>query len=229
MKMTGANLIRRAGLSAMVAGSIFAVVGLIHPPQVVSSVTTSTWTIVHLLTIVMAFFGLLGIAGHLRQASGKGGLAGSGRLSPVEPLVCARDGLYLLRSLHLAAPGERLTEVCGELPGDLHRVRRRDQRRSPGNALDATRGRVHPREPAVRHRHVPRRHPVALGGRPAWPGGRVISSVCAASAVVRAARGGAGGARSGMAGIFALVRTARASCATRTCQRARAAPPNPSR
>ena len=63
MKITASNLIRGAGLSAMVAGSIFAIVGLIHPPQVVSSVTTSAWTIVHLLTIVMAFFGLLGIAG----------------------------------------------------------------------------------------------------------------------------------------------------------------------
>src|SRR5450759_1179875 len=60
-------------------------------------------------------------------------------------------------------------------------------------------------------------------------GGCVISSVWAAAAVVRAASGGAGGARPGMAGIFALVRTARASLATHTCQGARAAQPNPSR
>src|SRR5260370_86145 len=79
MKITASNLIRGAVLSAMVAGSIFAIVGLIHPPQVVSSVTTSAWTIVHLLTIVMAFFGLLGIAGiYARQLklSGWFGLAG---------------------------------------------------------------------------------------------------------------------------------------------------------
>ena len=57
MKITAANLLRGAGLSAMVAGIIFAVVGLIHPPQIVSSVTTGTWTIVHLLTIAMSFFG----------------------------------------------------------------------------------------------------------------------------------------------------------------------------
>src|SRR6266568_4143462 len=79
MKITASNLLRGAGLSAMVAGSIFAIVGLIHPPQVLSSVTTSAWTIVHLLTIVMAFFGLLGIAGiyakQLEQA-GWMGLAG---------------------------------------------------------------------------------------------------------------------------------------------------------
>ena len=75
MKMTGANLIRQAGLSAMVAGSIFTVVGLINPPQLVSSVTTSMWTFVHLLTIVMAFFGLLGIAGiYARQVEKAAGL-----------------------------------------------------------------------------------------------------------------------------------------------------------
>ena len=48
-------------------------VGLIHPPNVVSSVTTSMWTFVHLLTIVMAFFGLLGIAGiYARQVEKAG-------------------------------------------------------------------------------------------------------------------------------------------------------------
>ena len=79
MKITASNLLRSAGLSAMVAGLIFAVVGLIHPPQIVSSVTTSTWIIVHLLTIAMSFFGLLGIAGiYARQVKAAGwfGLAG---------------------------------------------------------------------------------------------------------------------------------------------------------
>src|SRR5438552_3732150 len=79
MKITASNFIRGTGLSAMVAGGIFAVVGLIHPPQIVLSVTTSTWTIVHLLTIAMSFFGLLGIAGiYARQVKGAGwfGLAG---------------------------------------------------------------------------------------------------------------------------------------------------------
>src|ERR1051326_2616900 len=79
MKITASNVMRCAGLSAVVAGLIFSVVGLIHPPNVVSSVTTSTWTFVHLLTIVMAFFGLLGIAGiYARQVDKAGwmGLAG---------------------------------------------------------------------------------------------------------------------------------------------------------
>ena len=79
MQTTTSNLLRWAGLSALVAGLIFAVVGLIHPPQILSSLTTGTWTIVHSLTIAMSFFGLLGIAGiYVRQAKKAGwlGLAG---------------------------------------------------------------------------------------------------------------------------------------------------------
>src|ERR1051325_10689161 len=79
MKITASNVIRCAGLSAVVAGLIFTVVGLIHPAHIVASVTTARWTIVHLLTIVMAFFGLLGIAGiYSRQVERAGwmGLAG---------------------------------------------------------------------------------------------------------------------------------------------------------
>jgi hypothetical protein len=63
----------------MVAGLIFSVVGLIHPPEILSSVTTGTWLIVHSLTIAMSFFGVLGIAGiYARQAEEAGwlGLAG---------------------------------------------------------------------------------------------------------------------------------------------------------
>ena len=79
MQTTTSNLLRWAGLSALVAGLIFAVVGLIHPPQLLSSLNTGTWTIVHSLTIAMSFFGLLGIAGiYVRQAEEAGwlGLAG---------------------------------------------------------------------------------------------------------------------------------------------------------
>src|SRR5436853_25810 len=79
MKITASNLLRWAGLSAMVAGISFVVVGLLHPPQILSSVTTGTWLIVHLLTIAVSFFGLLGIAGiYARQVEAVGwlGLAG---------------------------------------------------------------------------------------------------------------------------------------------------------
>ena len=77
--MNTKNLIRWAGLSAMVAGLCFVVVGLLHPPNILSSVSTSRWVIVHAVAIAMSLFGLPGITGvYARQAHAAGwlGLAG---------------------------------------------------------------------------------------------------------------------------------------------------------
>jgi hypothetical protein len=63
----------------MVAGICFVVLGLLHPPNVLSSVTTTRWTIVHSLALAMSLFGLLGIMGlYARQVKEAGwlGLAG---------------------------------------------------------------------------------------------------------------------------------------------------------
>jgi hypothetical protein len=79
MKITASNLIRWSGLSAIVAGIIFVVIQLIHPPDVLSSVTTGAWAIVTYLKFAMSLFGLLGIAGiYARQVEEAGwlGLAG---------------------------------------------------------------------------------------------------------------------------------------------------------
>jgi len=79
MKPTASKLIRWAGLSAMVAGICFVVLGLLHPPEILSSVTTTRWAIVHSLAIAMSLFGLLGITGlYTRQVEAAGwlGLAG---------------------------------------------------------------------------------------------------------------------------------------------------------
>jgi len=81
MKITASRLIRWAGLSAMVAGISFVLVGLLHPAQVLSSVTTGTWLAVHLLTLAVTFFGLLGIAGlYARQVEETGWLGFAGFL-----------------------------------------------------------------------------------------------------------------------------------------------------
>ena len=77
--MNTRNLIRWAGLSAMVAGLCFVVVGLLHPPNILSSLSTSRWFIVHAVAIAMSLFGLPGITGvYTRQAHAAGwlGLAG---------------------------------------------------------------------------------------------------------------------------------------------------------
>jgi hypothetical protein len=79
MKITASNLIRWAGLSAMVGGSLFVAIQPIHPPEVLSSVTTGTWTLVHSVGVAMCLLILLGLTGiYARQAERAGwlGLAG---------------------------------------------------------------------------------------------------------------------------------------------------------
>jgi hypothetical protein len=69
MKITNENLIRLAGVSALIAGTCYVLVGIFHPANLASSVTTTRWEIVHVLACAMAFFGVLGLAGlYARQA-----------------------------------------------------------------------------------------------------------------------------------------------------------------
>jgi hypothetical protein len=78
-KITAPNLIRWAGVSAMVTGIIFAGIQPIHPPDVLASVTTSAWVIITTLKTVMCLFGVFGIAGlYARHVEETGwlGLAG---------------------------------------------------------------------------------------------------------------------------------------------------------
>jgi hypothetical protein len=79
MKITTPKLIRWAGLSAMTAGIIFTGIQPIHPPDVISSVNTSLFSILTSLKTVMSIFGLFGIVGlYARQVEETGwlGLAG---------------------------------------------------------------------------------------------------------------------------------------------------------
>jgi hypothetical protein len=78
-KITASNLIRWIGLSAVVAGVIFAGIQPIHPPDELASVTTTAWAIITPLKTVMCLLFLLGIAGlYARQVEMAGwlGLAG---------------------------------------------------------------------------------------------------------------------------------------------------------
>ena len=73
--ITTSNLMRLAGLSALIAGICYIVVGIFHPANVPSSVTTTRWEIVHVLACAMSFFGVLGLAGlYARQAEKTGWL-----------------------------------------------------------------------------------------------------------------------------------------------------------
>ena len=74
-KITASNLIRWAGVSAMVAGLCFIVIGMFHPLNILSSVTTAQWGIVHILATAMGFFGLFGLTGiYARQVEESGWL-----------------------------------------------------------------------------------------------------------------------------------------------------------
>jgi hypothetical protein len=79
MKISAANLIPWAGLSAMAAGIIFAGIQPIHPADELASVTTGAWTIITSFKTAMCLLFLLGIIGiYARQVNKAGwlGLAG---------------------------------------------------------------------------------------------------------------------------------------------------------
>ncbi len=74
MKINRATLMRLAGLSAVMAGLCFIVIGMFHPVNVPSSVNT-TWVIVHIFATALGFFGLFGMAGlYARQVEESGWL-----------------------------------------------------------------------------------------------------------------------------------------------------------
>ena len=79
VKITTSNVIRAAGVSALLAGICYVLVGIFHPPNIASSVTSTRWVIVHVLACATCFFGLFGMTGlYARQVekSGRLGLAG---------------------------------------------------------------------------------------------------------------------------------------------------------
>jgi hypothetical protein len=79
MKPTAAHLIRWAGLAAMASGILFVAIQPLHPPDVLASLTTTRWAIIHEVSIAMSLLGLIGLAGlYARQVEETGwlGLAG---------------------------------------------------------------------------------------------------------------------------------------------------------
>ena len=75
MKITEANLVRWAGLSALIAGLCYMIVGIFHPANIPASVTSTRWVIVHIFACAMCLFGLLGMPGlYFRQAEKTGWL-----------------------------------------------------------------------------------------------------------------------------------------------------------
>jgi hypothetical protein len=89
-KITAATLMRLAGLSAMIAGLCFIVIGMFHPVNEPSAIN-ATWVNVHIFATALGFFGLLGMAGlYARQVEESGwlGLAGFLLFTGWMTLVC---------------------------------------------------------------------------------------------------------------------------------------------
>lgn len=90
MKITASSLMRLAGISAMIAGLCFLVIGMFHPLNEPSAVDT-TWVNVHIAATALGFFGLFGMAGlYARQVEESGwlGLAGFLLFTAWMTLVC---------------------------------------------------------------------------------------------------------------------------------------------
>src|SRR3712207_5642996 len=81
MNTTPSTFIRWSGLAAVAGGLIFAGIQPIHPPDIVSSVTTGAWAVITQLKTAMCLLFLLGTAGiYARQANRAGRLGVAGVL-----------------------------------------------------------------------------------------------------------------------------------------------------
>ncbi len=126
MKVTVSSLIRWAGLAAMAAGIIFAGIQPIHPPDVLSSVTTGAWAIIMPLKLAMCLLFLIGITGiYARQAEKAGwlGLSGFLLLSLSWWLLTGYvfAEVFILPPLATAAPAfvESFLGIINGSPGDM--------------------------------------------------------------------------------------------------------------
>jgi hypothetical protein len=70
------NLIRLAGVAALIAGVCFVARELLEPSDTLSSVGTPQWAIAHYLSIATSLFGLLGLTGIYARQAGKAGWLG---------------------------------------------------------------------------------------------------------------------------------------------------------
>lgn len=93
MKVTAPGLIRATGLAAVLAGLMFVVIQPIHPADVLASVSTDAWAIIHYASLVMVMLFVVGIIGiYARQVEELGWLGLVG-------LVVLSIGLLLTAAL----------------------------------------------------------------------------------------------------------------------------------
>ena len=108
-KESKTTLMRWAGASAIAAGLCFVVIGMFHPENVPSAVTTAAWVNAHIAATALGFFGLFGMAGlYARQAEKTGwlGLTGFLLFTAWMTLVCGFSFVeaFILPALASASP-----------------------------------------------------------------------------------------------------------------------------
>ena len=124
--ITASTLMRLAGLSAIVAGLSIIFIGMFHPLNISSAVTTATWVNVHILATALGFFGLLGLAGiYARQVEESGwlGLIGFLLLSAWMTLVCGFSFVEAFIEPRLVTEFARF---YSQPHGDVHQHAQRD-------------------------------------------------------------------------------------------------------
>ena len=68
MSITTSTLTRGAAVAAALAGLIYIVIQFIHPADVVASLSTQRWEVVHILSLAEAVLAIIGVTGiYLRQ------------------------------------------------------------------------------------------------------------------------------------------------------------------
>ncbi len=120
------NLMRWAGVSAVATGLCFLVIGMFHPVNEPSAVTTATWVNAHIAAFALGFFGLFGMAGlYTRQAEKTGwlGLAGFLLFSIWMTLVSGFSFVeaFILPKLATASPAfvESFLGMFSGAPGEI--------------------------------------------------------------------------------------------------------------
>ncbi|MFJ6002394.1 hypothetical protein [Arthrobacter sp. NPDC092385] len=73
MRITTLTLTRLAAASAVLAGLLYILIQFVHPADVVASLSTPQWAVVHVLSFVEAILALIGITGiYLREVRRSG-------------------------------------------------------------------------------------------------------------------------------------------------------------
>ena len=163
--ITPSALMRWAGLSAVVAGLCYVLVGVFHPANVPSSVTHHEMGGRPRHRVRRCrFFGLLGLAGLYARQAREGRLAWADRLPPAQPLVRADHGLQLRRSVRPAACRVGVARRSCSPGWGCSTAPPARSTSGPFRPLDAFSPRPHPRRSALRHRDLPRRNPAAWAG-----------------------------------------------------------------